>query len=146
MRGLFLLIFAFTAFTSYAQTDSSKNKGKDNGMSAIDSNERIYTVVEQMPEFPGGDEAMMKFIHKNLTYPEIAMKNGIIGTIRLRFIVRSTGEITDIEAVNKESLEGSGLEEEAIRVIKKMPKWTPGKQNGKPVSVYFNFPIRVELR
>lgn len=147
MRNLFLLIFNSIAFTCCAQTDSSMLKTQDNpGETLEDTNEKIFAVVEQMPEFPSGEAAMMKFIAENLVYPSIAKDNDIESTIILRFIVKSTGEITNIDVLNKEKIVGFGLKEEAIRVIKIMPKWKPGKQNGQPVSVYYYLPIRFELR
>ena len=99
--------------------------------------------VEIMPEFPGGEEALAKFLRNNLRYPGMASENGIQGVVFVKFVVRATGEISDVEVVGAKK--GAGLDEEALRVVKKMPKWKPGKQNGQHVSVFFNLPINFRL-
>lgn len=101
-----------------------------------------FQVVEQMPQFPGGQGAMMKFINKNIKYPTIAAENGIEGRVILRFVVMPSGEIGNVEVLR--SLDQS-CDREAIRVVKAMPKWIPGKQNGNAVSVYFTLPIAFKL-
>jgi protein TonB len=103
-----------------------------------------FISVEQMPEFKGGEGAMMKFIAENLEYPQAAKDASIEGRVHLKFTVTADGSIKDIVILNKDKL-GYGCEEAAIAVIKKMPKWTPGRQNGQPVPVYFNIPIRFRL-
>ncbi|WP_343303830.1 energy transducer TonB [Chitinophaga niabensis] len=105
--------------------------------------EEIFMIVEMMPEFPGGEAALMKFLRNNMHYPSVASDNGISGTVFVKFVVDKNGEINNvtIEGAKK----GGGLEEEAMRVVKKMPKWKPGKQNGETVAVYFNLPIRFTL-
>lgn len=106
--------------------------------------EEIFTFVEQPPTFPGGDEALNKFLSNNIRYPHLATENGIQGTVFVSFVVDSEGNIKDVKTVGQ--AKGGGLEEEAIRVVKKMPKWKPGKQNGRQVSVQFNLPIRFTLQ
>ncbi len=103
-----------------------------------------FISVEQMPEFKGGEGAMMKFIAENLEYPQAAKDASIEGRVHLKFTVTADGSIKDIVVLNKDKL-GYGCEEAAIAVIRKMPKWTPGRQNGQPVPVYFNIPIRFRL-
>lgn len=103
-----------------------------------------FVSVEQMPEFPGGEAAMMKFVAENLEYPQLAKDANIEGRVHLKFTVTADGHIKDIIILNKDRL-GYGCEEAAIAVIKKMPKWKPGRQNGQPVPVYFNIPIRFRL-
>ena len=103
-----------------------------------------FISVEQMPEFKGGEGAMMKFIAENLEYPQAAKDASIEGRVHLKFTVTADGSIKDIIVLNKDKL-GYGCEEAAIAVIRKMPKWTPGRQNGQPVPVYFNIPIRFRL-
>lgn len=103
----------------------------------------IMTFAEQMPEFAGGVEEMYKFLSKNIQYPQMARENGIQGKVILSFVVGADGKISQIEQVGKKL--GWGLDEEAIRVVKTMPPWTPGKQNGKPVYVKFNLPIKFQL-
>jgi len=94
--------------------------------------------VEVMPQFPGGDEELMKFIHDNLKLPASAAEAGIQGRVTLRFTVTTTGEVTDVKVIR--SLDPA-CDAEAIRVIRKMPNWIPGSQNGKNVPVYYTFPI-----
>jgi protein TonB len=103
-----------------------------------------FISVEQVPEFVGGEGAMMKFIAENLEYPQAAKDNSIEGRVHLKFTVTADGSIKDIVVLNKDKL-GYGCEQAAIAVIQKMPKWKPGRQNGQPVPVYFNIPIRFRL-
>jgi protein TonB len=102
----------------------------------------IVTFAEQMPEFEGGQEEMMRYLQKNLNYPPVARENGIEGRVVLQFVVGTDGKISQIEVLKKL---GWGLEEEAVRVVKTMPAWRPGKQNGKPVFVKFTLPIVFKL-
>ena len=102
----------------------------------------IFTVVEQQPEFPGGQAELLKYLGKNINYPPIAQENGIEGTAVLRFVVNETGAITDVQVIRDI---GGGCGAEAVRVVKSMPKWKPGRQRGKPVKVYFTLPVRFKL-
>ncbi|WP_143307545.1 energy transducer TonB [Chitinophaga vietnamensis] len=106
--------------------------------------EEIFTFVEQPPTFPGGEEALNKYLSKNIRYPRVAQENGISGTVFVQFIVDSEGNIKDVKTVG--AAKGGGLEEEAVRVVKTMPRWKAGKQNGRQVSVQFNLPIRFTLQ
>lgn len=106
-----------------------------------DSNE-IFTNVEQLPRFPGGDAAFGNFLRKNLMYPAVARENNIQGRVIVNFVVEKDGSLTDIKVLR--GLEG-GLSEEAIRVLKRTPKWEPGIQNGRPVRVSFTIPILFQL-
>ena len=106
--------------------------------------EEIFTFVEQPPTFPGGEEALAKYLSKNIRYPRVAQENGISGTVFVQFVVDSEGNIKDVKTVGAKK--GGGLEEEAVRVVKTMPKWKAGKQNGRQVSVQFNLPIRFTLQ
>lgn len=106
--------------------------------------EEIFTFVEQPPSFPGGEEALNKFLSKNIRYPRVAQENGISGTVFVQFVVDSEGNIKDVKTVG--AAKGGGLEEEAVRVVRSMPKWKAGKQNGRQVSVQFNLPIRFTLQ
>lgn len=105
----------------------------------------IFTVVEQMPEFPGGAGEMMKYIQKNIHYPEIEKEAGITGKCFVKFVVEQDGSISNVEIL-KGVAGGPGCDKEAVRVIKSMPKWNIGKQNGRPVRVYFNVPISFKLQ
>jgi len=103
----------------------------------------IFTVVEEQPSFPGGEEARMKFFLENMKYPEEAMETGIQGTVFLTFVVEDDGSITDVKILRGI---GGGCDAEAIRVVQAMPKWIPGKQRGIPVRVQFNLPIKFTLQ
>lgn len=103
---------------------------------------QIFTVVEAMPGFPGGDAARMKYLAENIKYPQMARESGIQGRVFVTFVVEKDGSVTDVRVLRGI---GGGCDEEAIRVIKNMPKWVPGKQRGKPVRVQFNMPILFKL-
>lgn len=103
----------------------------------------ILTFAEQMPEYPGGDEARIEFLSKNINYPPLARESGIEGRVILQFVVGRDGKITDVEQVGKKL--GWGCDEEAIRVVKLMPDWKPGKQNGKEVTVRYTLQIAFKL-
>lgn len=105
----------------------------------------VYTVVEEMPEFPGGPMAMMRFIQKTISYPRTALEKGLSGKCFVRFIVNINGSISDIQVV-KGIDNCPDCDAEAIRTIQMMPLWKPGKQKGKAVPVYFNLPINFQLR
>lgn len=101
--------------------------------------EEIFMSAEQPPMFPGGMDALMKYLNDNIQYPMIALENGVSGTVVLQFVVSKTGKITDIKVLNSVD---RALDEEAVRVVSKMPDWQPAKQNGNNVAVYFNLPVR----
>ena len=107
------------------------------------SNDKVFEKVEDMPEFPGGEQAMMEFVAKNVQYPKEAMEKGISGRVLVGFIVEKDGSICETEVVKGI---GGGCDEEAVRVVKAMPKWKPGKQDGKPVRVSFQLPIIFKLQ
>lgn len=102
----------------------------------------IFTVVEENPMYPGGDEARMKFLQDNIKYPQMARESGIQGPVYVTFVVEANGSITNIKILRGI---GGGCDEEAIRVVNIMPKWVPGKQRGKNVRVQFNMPIKFVL-
>jgi len=102
----------------------------------------ILVVSEEPPFFRGGDEARIKYLKENLTYPEEAKQKGIQGTVFVTFVVETDGSVTDVRILRGI---GGGCDEEAIRVIENMPKWVPGKQRGQAVRVQFNMPIRFAL-
>lgn len=103
----------------------------------------IFLIVEDMPQFPGGEAKLMEFIGKSIKFPTMARENGITGTVIVNFVVDKNGNIQNPNILRGI---GGGCDEEAIRVIKSMPQWTPGKQRGQPVSVSYNIPIRFQLR
>ncbi|WP_020604244.1 M56 family metallopeptidase [Spirosoma spitsbergense] len=110
--------------------------------SKTSSNGEVFTVVEQQPEFPGGMKALSQYLIHNIRYPTEAQKNKVEGRVYVRFVVSNTGEIQELRILKGI---GFGCDEEAVRVVSQMPKWNPGKQNGKPVSVQYNLPIQFEL-
>jgi len=108
-----------------------------------EATEEIFVVVEEMPEFPGGQSALMKYLSENIRYPVIAQENGIEGRVICSFVVERDGSITDVQVVRGVD---PSLDREAVRVIQSMPKWKPGKQRGKPVRVRFTLPIVFRLQ
>ena len=103
---------------------------------------KVYTIVEQQPEFEGGNGAMFKFIQKNMKYPATARRMGIEGSVFVSFVVDTEGKISEVQTVKGISAD---CDKEAIRVIQMMPRWKPGKQNGRPVKVRFVLPIKFQL-
>ena len=104
---------------------------------------KIFEVVEQMPTFPGGDAALMEFLRKNVVYPVVAQENGVQGRVVISFVVERDGSITDVKVAR--SVDPS-LDREAARVVKSMPNWIPGKQNGSSVRVKYNVPVSFRLQ
>lgn len=107
-----------------------------------EKDQKVFDIVEQQPQFPGGQNALTQWLGANMKYPKIVEENGIEGRVMMQFIVRSTGEITDIKVAR--SVDPS-LDKEAIRVISSMPKWIPGKQGGEAVNVRYTMPLTFRL-
>jgi len=105
--------------------------------------QEIFVFVEEQPEFPGGEEALMNYLSSNIHYPEQAKELDIQGTVIIEFVVETNGSVTNV--VVKRGI-GGGCDEEAVRVVKSMPKWKPGKQRGKPVRVRYTLPVRFQLK
>ena len=105
--------------------------------------EKVFTFVEQKPEFPGGDAALYKFIGDNLVYPPMAIENGVQGRVIVQFVVTKTGAIGNVKVVRSVDRD---LDNEAIRVCKKLPNFIPGKQNGQPVNVWYTLPVTFKLQ
>lgn len=103
-----------------------------------DGDDKVYDIVEQQPEFPGGQAALMNFLRETIKYPAEAAKNGIEGRVIVRFVIGSDGTVGNVEIVRGVDPQ---LDAEAVRVINAMPKWTPGKQDGKPVAVKYTIPV-----
>ena len=104
---------------------------------------RVHDVVEQMPQFPGGDAALVQFLSSNIVYPPVAEENGIQGRVVCSFVVERNGSISDVRVVK--SVDPS-LDKEAVRVLKSMPRWSPGKQSGSPVRVKYTVPVTFRLQ
>jgi TonB family protein len=105
--------------------------------------DKVFTFVENPPRYAGGEDALAKYLSQNIHYPKDAKDNGVEGTVFVQFLVGADGGISDVKTVGKHF--GHGLEEESIRVVKTMPKWDAGSQDGKKVSVMFNLPIRYQV-
>ena len=103
----------------------------------------IFTIVEEMPSFPGGEAELFKYLGSNIKYPAMARDAGIQGIVYVTFVVKEDGKISDVRVLRGV---GGGCDEEAVRVVEKMPSWKPGKQRGKSVRVQYNLPIRFTLR
>ena len=127
---LLFLILGFTALTTARAQNTDTPCCK------------VFQVVEQMPQFPGGQAAMMKFIADSLRYPSVVCTGGVEGRIVVRFVVDCKGNILNPLVVRSVD---PLLDREAIRLVKLMPKWIPGRQNGKPVNVTCLIPIRFKL-
>ena len=136
-----------------ASEESSDVSGEDDLSSVSEENEssaqaevednNVYSVVEQAPQFPSGGEAgLLKFIGTHLRYPDICAESGISGTVMVAFVVNKDGSVSDFKVIRSVD---KNLDNEALRVLKSMPKWNPGKQNGRPVRVRYNVPVRFNL-
>ena len=104
---------------------------------------KVFDVVEQMPSFPGGPSALMQYLSSNIKYPVVAQENGVQGRVVVSFVVERDGSITDVQVAR--SVDPS-LDREAQRVVRNMPRWIPGKQNGQAVRVKYNVPVAFRLQ
>jgi len=104
---------------------------------------KVFEVVEQMPTFPGGDAALLKYLSDNIHYPTVAAENGVQGRVVIGFVVEKDGSITDVNVMKSRD---PSLDREAMRVVKSMPKWIPGKQNGSNVRVKYQVPVTFKLQ
>ena len=141
--------------TSPSQAASRPNKTTQNGQKEPEpvrseplnkpqpvNSTRVYDVVEQMPSFPGGISGLMTYLNQNTRYPAVAQENGVRGRVVVSFVVGKDGHISDVTVLR--SVDPS-LDKEAIRVVRNMPRWTPGKQGGEPVRVRYNVPVSFRL-
>ena len=103
----------------------------------------IFTVVDQMPEFPGGMNRLAEYLATNIRYPQLARESGIQGRVFINFVVEADGSVTNVRVIR--SL-GGGCDEEAMRVVRNMPRWTPGRQRGRAVRVSYNLPVNFRLQ
>ena len=102
------------------------------------SNQSVYDQVEQMPEFPGGMPAMIEYLQTNIKYPKDAVKQNVGGRVMVMFVVEADGSLSNVRVARKVF---PSLDSEAVRVVKAMPKWKPGKEKGRPVRVNFTLPV-----
>ena len=107
------------------------------------SETEVFTIVEEMPAYPGGDQKLYEYLGKNIKYPQIARESGIQGRVFVNFVVEPDGSVSNVKVMRGI---GGGCDEEAIRVIKSMPKWKPGKQRGKAVRVTYTIPVVFKLQ
>ena len=105
--------------------------------------QEIFQIVEEMPAFPGGEAKLMEYVGKNIKYPQIARETGIQGRVFIGFVVEPDGSVSNVKLLRGI---GGGCDEEAMRVVKSMPKWKPGKQRGKAVRVQYMLPVNFRLQ
>jgi protein TonB len=105
--------------------------------------EEVFKSVEQMPQFPGGEAALMKYLASHINYPPIAAENNVQGKVIVQFVVDKTGKVGEVKVVRSVD---KALDHEAVRVCQALPKFTPGRQNGRPVSVWYTLPIQFKLQ
>ena len=105
--------------------------------------QEIFQIVEEMPAYPGGDAKLMEYVAKNIKYPQIARETGIQGRVFVGFVVEPDGSVSNVKVLRGI---GGGCDEEAMRVVKSMPKWKPGKQRGKAVRVSYMLPVNFKLQ
>ena len=103
-----------------------------------ESSTKVYDAVDEMPSFPGGLNGLMTFLAQNMVYPVTAQENGVQGRVTVSFVVETDGSITDVKVARSVD---PFLDREAMRIVKAMPKWTPGKKDGKPVRVKYTVPM-----
>ena len=137
--------------TAFGQTDFDKGtddlnvvrEHKDEIVVEEKKEEKVFTAVEQMPQFPGGEAELMKYISNNIKYPTMAMENNIQGRVVVQFVVTSTGKIGEVKVVRSKDPD---LDKEAVRVVKSLPNFIPGKMNGQAVNVWYTLPITFKLQ
>jgi len=117
--------------------------GTKNVQADEDVDQAVFEIVEENPEFPGGPEALLKYLSKNIVYPESAIDNGIQGRVTVRFVVERDGSVSGVEIQKGVD---QALDKEAMRVVKGMPKWKPGRQQGRTVRTRFSVPVVFRLQ
>ena len=154
LKALFIIPVATLAVSVFASTtdmssmakavNTTANSISTNNMQTKQSDKKTFTVVEEMPEFKGGVSAMMEFLSMNMKYPQAAVKAKLQGRAVVGFVVRKDGTVSDVHITKSAGY--AVLDEEAMRVVKAMPAWEPGKQKGKPVNVKYFVPITFRLK
>jgi periplasmic protein TonB len=130
-KTIYLLLLVIFSVVAYSQNQQVK---KDS--------EEVYTVVEKMPIYPGGEDSLYAFLGRNMKYPVVAQENGIQGKVVVRFVVQKNGSVGNVEIVR--SINPS-CDKEVIRLVNSLPKWTPGSQDGKLVPVWYTMPVIFKL-
>ena len=154
LKALFVIPVATLAVSVFANTSDMSNMAKTanttantlstTNMQTQQPDTKTFTVVEEMPKFKGGNKAMMEFLMMNMKYPESAVKAKQQGKAVVEFVVKKDGTVSDVYIVKSTGYDV--LDNEAMRVVKSMPAWEPGKQKGKPVNVKYNVPITFRLK
>ena len=134
MKRIFLMAIAACMMTLGAQAQVQKGNTAP---------QDVFDVVEEMPQYPGGMQAMLSFLQENITYPKDAQEKKISGRVLVTVVVEKDGSISNVETVKSVF---PSLDEEAVRIVKAMPNWKPGKQNGKVVRVKYTLPISFSLK
>lgn len=124
-------------------TSISQQSSSEADINTDVSEDTVFEFSEELPRFPGGESALLRFIAEHLQYPTVALENNIQGRVNIRFVVEKDGSIGNVEVQRGVDI---NLDNEAIRVVKSMPKWLPGKQNGMPVRCYFTIPINFKIQ
>ena len=131
----FVLLFAVSAVNAKGSVGDE--------LSYLITEDQVLEVVEQMPTYPGGQKALLQYISDNIKYPSVAQENGIQGRVLVRFVVKKDGSVGEVQVLRGVH---ETLDKEAVRLMKSLPcKFTPGKQNGRPVNVWFTMPISFKL-
>ena len=129
--------------TTAATTTQEGEKGEEPPPAVVDDEIMLFAAVEEKPEFPGGEKKFYEYLGKNMKYPQMEAEQGITGRVFVEFLIDKDGSIAEVKALRGVS---PGLDKEAVRVIKAMPPWSPGKQNGRPVRVRYVIPVNFNLR
>ena len=140
IAGIFLSIIC--SFSVYGNS-VSEPKTEKKAVTSVEEEDEIKTIVETPPSYPGGINALTDFLQKQLKYPPKALKKKIEGTVYVRFIVNRDGDVVEVEVVRGVN---EDLDKEAVRVVKMMPKWSPGTQKGVPVRARYTLPVKFKLK
>ena len=140
ISALVLLVIVFAPARANAQDKKEKTTQTHKDTTTGD---KVYEVCEQMPIFEGGDAALLKYLRENLKYPDKTKDRGVQGRLVIGFIVEKDGSLTDVKVLRPVDID---LDAEVLRLVKGMPKWIPGRQNGKRVRVRYNVPVSFRLK
>lgn len=133
----------FQVFDYFGNADNEAPKDNTEINIEVNDDDKVFTVVDEMPLFSGGDKELFRFLGDNISYPKNALENGTEGLVYVSFIIDEEGAVKDAEILKGI---GNGCDQEALRVVNSMPKWNPGKQNGETVKVKYNLPVRFQLK
>jgi len=142
MRNIFLFILFLGGLTLSAQTSVVIDAA--NSPKSADTTEDVMDVGDESPEYPGGNEAMLMYLQQNVKYPQDGLDSAMSGTVYVEFVVRKTGDVSDVKLV-RGIKDYPSFGAEAVRVISAMPKWKPGLMNDKPVNVKMVIPVRFSI-